>query len=108
MSELIDSLPDIFHGLGSIRVRRIFGARGVYADDYFFAIVSDGVLYLKADAISAPQFEELGLARFEYVKHGKAMRMSYYVAPSEVLEDPDSALTWGRLAVDAAKRAVKP
>jgi DNA transformation protein and related proteins len=105
MSELVESLPDLFHGLGHIRTRRMFGGHGVYADDHFFALVDDGVLYLKADVISSPAFEERGLNRFEYVKDGKVMKMAYYRAPVEVLEDPDEALHWGRLAIDAAKRA---
>jgi DNA transformation protein and related proteins len=105
VSELVDSLPDLFHGLGSIRTKRMFGGYGVYADDLFFAIVDDGVLYLKADAISAPHFTERGLRRFEFVMDGKAMTMAYFQAPEEVLEDPDEALHWGRLAIDAALRA---
>jgi DNA transformation protein and related proteins len=105
VSDLVDSLPDLFHGLGSIRSRRMFGGHGVYADEMFFAIVVDDVLYLKGDEISASHFTERGLERFEYVKDGKAMTMAYYQAPAEVLEDPDEALRWGRYAVDASLRA---
>jgi DNA transformation protein len=105
MSALVESLPDIFHGLGFIRTRRMFGGHGVYADDVFFALVDDGVLYLKADALSAPAFEERGLSRFEYVKDGKVMKMGYYAAPDEVLEDSDEAIRWGKLAIDAALRS---
>jgi DNA transformation protein len=105
MSVLIDSLPDLFYGLGSIRVKRMFGGHGVYADELFFALVDDGVLYLKADAISAPHFAERGLERFQYVKEGKAATMGYFQAPDEVLEDPDEALKWGKMALDAALRA---
>ena len=105
MSGLVDALPDLFRGLGPIRVRRMFGGHGVYADDLFFAIVTGGVLYLKADAVSAPQFTALGLERFSYVKQGRTMSMAYYAAPGEVYDDPDEALRWGRLAVEAALRA---
>ena len=105
MSELIDSLPDLFHGLGTIRVKRMFGGHGVYADEWFFALVDGGVLYLKADAISRPHFTARGARPFEYVKDGKVMKMGYFEAPGEVLEDPDEAMKWGRLAIDAAKRA---
>ena len=56
MSELVESLPDLFYGLGTIRVKRMFGGHGVYADEVFFAIVVDDVLYLKADEITAPLF----------------------------------------------------
>jgi len=105
VSGLVDSLPDLFHGLGSIRTKRMFGGHGVYADDLFFAIVDDDVLYLKADEMSAPHFTERGLRRFEFVMDGKVMTMAYFQAPEEVLEDPDEALLWGRLALDAALRA---
>ena len=105
MSELLESLPDLFHGLGTIRVRRMFGGHGVYADELFFAIVDDGVLYLKADGLTAPHFEERGLGKFEYVKDGRVMKMAYFTAPEEVFDDPEEALRWGRMALDAALRA---
>jgi DNA transformation protein len=105
VSGLVDALPDLLRGLGPIRVRRMFGGHGVYAGDLFFAIVADGVLYLKADAVSAPQFAARGLARFTYVKQGRTLSMAYYEAPGEVYDDPDEALHWGRLAVEAASRA---
>jgi DNA transformation protein len=104
VSELVDSLPDLFHGLGSIRSKRMFGGHGVYADEVFFAFVVDGVLYLKGDEITAPHFAERGLRRFEYVKDGKVMTMAFYQAPEEVLEDPDEAVKWGRMAIDSQLR----
>lgn len=105
MTDLIEFLPDLFHGLGTIRVKRMFGGHGVYVDELFFAIVDEGVLYLKADEISAPHFRERGLPQFAYVKQGEVSTMGYFQAPDEVLEDPDEALKWGRLARDAALRA---
>ncbi|MEO7775392.1 MAG: TfoX/Sxy family protein [Steroidobacteraceae bacterium] len=105
MSDLTDSLPDLFHGLGHVHTRPMFGGRGVYADEVFFAIIQGGTLYLKADQISRAHFIERGLKRFEYVKQGKVASLGYYEAPPEVLEDPDEALRWGKLAIDAARRA---
>ena len=105
MSEFVDSLPDLFYGLGTIRVKRMFGGHGVYADDVIFAIVDDDVLYLKADEITAPLFLERNSRRFEYVKDGKVLRIAYFSAPAEVLEDPEEALRWGRLAVEATLRS---
>ena len=105
MSDLVDSLPDLFHGLGSIRSKRMFGGHGVYADEVFFAWVVRDVLYLKGDEITAPLFAERGLERFEYVKDGEVMKMAFYQAPAECLEDPDEAVTWGRYAIEASLRA---
>jgi DNA transformation protein len=107
MSELVSYLPDVFRLLGEIRARRMFGGHGIYLDELFFAIVQDEVLYLKADAQTAPQFRALGLAPFEYVKDGRVAQLGYYAAPAEVLDDAEAARDWGRLAVDAALRAVQ-
>jgi DNA transformation protein len=107
MSDLVSYLPDVFRLLGEIRTRRMFGGHGVYLDELFFAIVSDEVLYLKADAETVPQFRELGLAPFEYVKDGRVTQLGYYAAPAEVLEDADAARHWGQMAIDAALRAAQ-
>ena len=107
MSDLVDSLPDLFHGLGSIRTKRMFGGHGVYADEVFFAWVVRDVLYLKGDEMTAPHFGERGLERFEYVKDGEVMKMAFYQAPAECLEDPDEAMKWGRMAIEASLRAAQ-
>jgi DNA transformation protein len=82
----------------------MFGGYGIYLDDVMFALVADDTLYLKADEVSSVQFEDKHLPPFEYNKQGKFVKMSYYLAPEDIYEDPDTALEWGRLAVDAALR----
>ena len=47
------------------------------------------------------------LEPFEYVKNGKPMKMSYYMAPEEIYEDEESAREWARLSYDAALRSRK-
>ncbi len=70
-----------------------------------FGLVADDTLYLKADTDSAAHFEAKGLDRFGYEKHGKMIRLSFYLAPEEIFDDADVALLWGRRACDAALRA---
>lgn len=108
MTEFTTHLNDVFEHFGPIRAKRMFGGYGVYHNDLMFALVADDVLYLKADAESAAFFEQVGLTRFEYVKNGKAMRMSYYRAPEEIFDDPDLAKVWAIRAYDAALRSRKP
>jgi DNA transformation protein len=105
MSELVSYLPDVFRLLGPIRTRRMFGGHGVYQEELFFALVAEEVLYLKADAESAPRFRALGLPQFEYIKEGRVMRLMYFAAPAEVLDDAEQARDWGQLALQAALRA---
>jgi len=85
----------------------MFGGYGVYHDGLMFGLVADDVLYLKADAESADAFVERGLPKFEYTKQGRRMQISYYAAPEEIFEDPDSARSWAVMAFEAALRGQK-
>lgn len=107
MSDFVDYLAEVFQLFGPIRTRRMFGGHGVYHQDLMFGLVADDVLYLKGDAESAKLFEDKGLDRFEYVKNGKPMKMSYFLAPEEIYDDPDVARIWAQHAYDAARRSKK-
>lgn len=50
-------------------------------------------------------FEKLGLGKFEYMKGNKVMKISYYLAPAEVMEYREQAAMWARCSLDAALRA---
>lgn len=104
MSEFVDHLHEEFASFGPIRTRPMFGGFGVYHDDLMFGLVANDVLYLKADAESAPQFEAEGLERFIYVKQGTPTSMSYYTAPETIFDDPDIAREWATRAYAAALR----
>jgi DNA transformation protein len=105
MSEFTDYLHEVFQDFGSIEARRMFGGHGVFRDGLMFALVVEDVLYLKADAETAGDFEARGLARFQYHKQGKTVSLSYYTAPDEIFDDPDEACAWARRAYAAALRA---
>lgn len=99
---LAERLPDG----AALRTRRMFGGVGVYADDLFFALVADDMLYLKADDGNRPDFEAQGLAPFSYTrKDGRSASMAYYPPPADALEDPDRLQPWLDGALAAARRA---
>ncbi len=99
-------VQDVFVALGPVRVRKMFGGAGVYADDLMFAIWDDDSIWLKVDADNEPEFEARNLPRFLYQKSdGSAASMSYRAAPLEIYDDPDQAAHWGRVALEAARRA---
>jgi DNA transformation protein and related proteins len=108
MGEFVDYLTEIFHQFGEIRARRMFGGYGIYHDDLMFGLVADDVLYLKTDNESAELFENKNLSQFEFVKNGKTMKMSYYMAPEEIFDDPDVAKEWADHAYNAALRSRPP
>ncbi len=99
------AISDLFCSLGAIRMRKMFGAQGIYLGDVMFALEAGGKLYLKADAGTAPLFEAAGSRPFTYRGGGKAFATSYWGLPDAGVDDPDVAQEWARLALDAAARA---
>lgn len=108
MSEFVEYLKEVLESFGEIRARRMFGGYGIYHGGLMFGLVADDVLYLKADEQSAERFRQQGLDQFEYVKNGKPMKMSYFMAPETIFDDPDEAAEWATLAYEAAVRSRKP
>lgn len=107
MSEFVQFLLETLGAFGEVRARRMFGGVGLFHQDLMIGLVANDVLYLKADSESAAYFTEKGLTAFEYVKNGRSMKMSYFLAPEEIFDDPDEAKRWAALAFDAACRAKK-
>lgn len=91
-----------------VQLRRMFGGWGVFHQGRAFALVSDGTLYLKADAHSQAAFDALGLRPFRYAREGRMVALSYREAPVEVFESPAEAQAWAQRAWEAAVRATKP
>jgi DNA transformation protein len=103
---MIDSnhIQELFAAFGRVSVRRMFGGAGVYADGIIFAIVVDGVIYLKAAPGDAATFEREGCEPFSYTaKGGKRVVMSYWRMPDRLYDDPDELAVWARAALAAAR-----
>ena len=99
-------MRELFAGFGPVVVRRMFGGAGIYADGTMFALVHDGVIYLKADAGNAAAFEREKLPPFTYAtSSGKRGVMSYRRMPDRLYDDPDELALWARDALAAARRS---
>ncbi len=105
VSEFVEYLKEVFEQFGSVQARRMFGGYGIYHDGIMFGLVADDTLYLKADDITAEHFVSRSLDQFEYDKGNKVVKMSYYLAPDEIFDDPEEATIWARRALEAASRA---
>lgn len=103
---LIAHCTELLSVLGPVRVRRMFGGHGVYADGLFLALIARDTLYLKTDEASRPAFDAAGCQPFAYdtAKGGRAV-LSYWSAPDEAMESPAAMLPWARLAMASALRA---
>lgn len=102
---LPERVMELFCGLGDLRCRAMFGV-GVYADGLFFALAAGDGVYLKGDDANEPVFRAGGSAPFSYAgKDGEPHTMRYWRLPDAAFDDPDEALRWGRLRLEAALRA---
>jgi DNA transformation protein len=91
--------------LGTVTLRRMMGAAVLYLDGVVFAVLEDE-LWFKADAESAPVWEEAGCDRFAFtLKDGTVETMNYRRAPSDVYDDAEAMQRWARLALEAGTRA---
>jgi DNA transformation protein len=104
-SSFADYCLELLSPLGTARAKRMFGGRGLYVDELFVAIVIAEQLYLKADALTRPQFEAAACSPFIYDAKGKPVAMSYFAAPEAAMESPLLMQPWARLAIEAALRA---
>lgn len=103
-----EGIRELFADILPVRVRRMFGGHGIYDGERMFALEAGGEIWLKADAQSIPRLKAAGSAAFTYQKQGKPFAMSYWRLPDEALDDADALRDWTRLAVEAARRSVKP
>jgi DNA transformation protein and related proteins len=100
-------IRDIFAGLGEVTIKKMFGGKSVYFNGIITAIETDGEIFLKADAVSAPQFEAAGARQWTYDGKGKVVKMPYWTVPDAALDDPEELKNWTKLAYEAALRVKK-
>ncbi|GGC55904.1 TfoX/Sxy family protein [Chelatococcus reniformis] len=99
------AIQDLFEGIGQVRTRRMFSGCGVFVGDACFALALRGELYLKVDAASEALFRAAGSTPFTYSRQGREVSLAFWRLPDEALDEPDAAARWGRIALDAARRA---
>lgn len=94
-----------FAALGPLQIKPMFGAAAVYADGLIFALLDDGVVWLKADEENEPALRTAGATQFTYpMKDGRIMPLAYWSLPDAAVDDADEAARWARLSLAAAVR----
>jgi DNA transformation protein len=89
----------------SIRTKRMFGAVGVYAGEWFFAVIDNDRLYFKVDEQTRPAYEAAGMGPAPLGTEDGRVVTGYYEVPLVALEDPDTLRNWVKGAVAVAQRA---
>ncbi|HEV2083259.1 MAG TPA: TfoX/Sxy family protein [Brevundimonas sp.] len=94
-----------FAELGPLTIKRMFGGASIYWDGRIFALLDDGVVWLKADEQNEPALRDAGSRQFSFpTKDGQVMTMAYWSLPESAVDDPDEAVRWARASIDAALR----
>jgi DNA transformation protein and related proteins len=103
--EFGDWVREQFAGLGPVEIKRMFGGAAVYANGLIFALLDDGVVWLKADETNAPLLVEAGARQFTFpTKDGQTMSMAYWSMPESAMDDPDESVAWARQSIEVALR----
>ncbi len=74
-SFVLEQLEQIF----PITAKNMFGGVGLYAKEYFFALIADDRLYFKVDDSNRPDFEAAAMEPFRPYADGRSMQ--YYEVP---------------------------
>ncbi len=106
-------IRDLFEPFGPVSLRRMFSGVAISADGITFALVIRGMIYLKVDDASIPDFEREGSQPFTYTRArgpraNKPVAMSYWRLPGRLYDDPDELAQWARRSFDIARRGKQP
>jgi DNA transformation protein len=86
----------------------MFSGAGLFVEGTMFAIVVDGVIFLKADEQCIPRFQGEGLGPFTYsTKTGTRSLASYWRMPERLYDEPDELAEWAAESLAAARRGVR-
>ncbi|MFZ5669699.1 MAG: TfoX/Sxy family protein [Pseudomonadota bacterium] len=107
--DFLEHVRELLGGLGRLTVKPMFGGASVQLDGAAFGLIFRETLYLKVDEETRAAFEAEGAGPFVYqMKTGATASLGYFSLPERALDDPDEAVRWARLALEAAWRKQAP
>ena len=89
---VLDQLGD----LDDLHARAMFGGYGIFKGESFFAVIFDGRLYFKTNAITRQPYLRRAMEPFR-PRAGQELG-SYYEVPIDIIEDPAQLAAWARAA----------
>ena len=92
-------IHELFSQFRPVTIKRMFGGAGLYSEGLMFGLAFDGMIYLKVDETSIPDFEREGSQPFVYTRAkspGRTGRYStsYWRLPARLYDDPDELAVW--------------
>lgn len=89
-----------------VATRSMFGSRGLYLEDKFFGIITDGKVYFRTDEESRSDYRERGMTALQPPKHrprGPKTVDCNFEVPPEVLANQALLKEWA-IRASQAKR----
>jgi DNA transformation protein and related proteins len=105
----LDFIHDLFAQFRPVTVKRMFSGAGLFCDGVMFGLIVRGVIHLKADETTVPDFEREGSAPFTYARGKTSGRITrhalpYWRLPERLYDDPDELAVWAAKAFAIAQR----
>jgi DNA transformation protein len=97
---VVDQLSRVRH---DIRTKAMFGGVGIYAGEFFFALIDNDLVYFKVDETNRAQYVARNMGPFMPGGAGGEV-MQYYQVPEDVLEDPEELRAWAGESIEVARR----
>ena len=94
--------------LGHFRARPMFGGYGLYLDGVIFGLIAWDKVWLRVDDKSRPAFQKAGMEPFTYSRESKAVTLTYFRCPDDVLADGAKLRKWAKEASRASVERQKP
>ena len=105
-NEYLEFVKDQLESLESLRIKKMFGAVGIYSEGVMFSLIADDVLYFRVDDVNRGEYEKAGMKPFKPWED-KPNIMPYYEIPIDILESRETISSWAERAIEAAIRCKK-
>lgn len=101
-------VKDLLAEVKGVTSRAMFGGFGLYKDGVIFGILVDDEVYFKVGDSNRKKYEEAKSRPFTYKNaRGKAIAMSYWEVPADVLEDREAIARWAEESCKISRRSKK-
>ena len=105
--EYCDYIIDLLSDWGQVSAKSMFGGYGMYRQGQIFAIIADDTLYFKVDEQNRSDYEAAESQPFFYEAKGKKISMSYWLVPTDVMDDPEILAQWAEKSYHVGLRSRK-
>ena len=102
--DYLEYILDVLSLCDNITAKRLFGGYGLYQNGIIFAIIVENELYFKVDESNINLYQNLNSEPLTFHAKRKAITMSYWKVPDEIIENKELLVTHLELAVLASAK----